>query len=52
LAAFAALALDRDSAERQFAAISEALPDCGLVAMHLRRLRRGEQGVRVVLEEK
>jgi len=52
LAAFAALALDRDSAERQFAAIGEALPDCGLVALHLRRLRRGEQGVRVVLDEK
>jgi adenylate cyclase len=52
LAAFAAIAVDRDLAERQFTALSETSPECRLVAFYLKRLRRGEQGTTIVLEEK
>jgi class 3 adenylate cyclase len=52
LEAYELLAVDRDSSERRFAALNESWPAEPLLRLHLGRLRRGEAGETVVLEEK
>lgn len=52
LEAYELLAVDRDASERRFAALCESSPEEPLLRLHLGRLRRGESGQTVVLEEK
>ena len=52
LAAFELLRAENPAALEAFARLVERVPDDGLAAFHLRRLKRGERGVVAVLEEK
>ncbi len=50
--AFRLLETDDAKAEAAFAALAAELPDDGCVALHLGRLRAGDRGSLVVMEEK
>jgi adenylate cyclase len=52
LEAYELLAGDRIACERRFAALCESWPDEPLPRLHFERLRRGEWGETIVLEEK
>lgn len=51
-AAYQALRHGEADALARFERIAAAAPDDAVVALHLKRLRRGDKGVRIVLEEK
>jgi adenylate cyclase len=52
LVAYGLLEVDRGASEERFAMLARRLPSHGLPAFHWQRLKRGDRGVRIVLEGK